>query len=239
VWTVTPALILVFLALYQMKMWLRLKAKTPEDNAHPTEIQVLAKQFEWNIRYPGPDNVFGTGDDLLTVAGLVVPVNRPVNVTLRSLDVIHSFFLPNFRFKQDAVPGLTIPFWFRPTKLSADRQPVPDHDGVPRKIPYWDIVCAELCGNSHTNMGAQLYVVSDADYEKWVKDPASVAGLPKWTTWNKANAMGAPDSVWTRWEWQDVKFDEKGRMLTAPAKKKKDPYGPDEPLGAEKKPEDM
>src|SRR5262249_42703318 len=148
----------------------------PEDNAGATKVQALAKQFEWNFRYPDPDaksadpakpvDPFDSAHARLTVGALVVPVDHPVNVTLRSLDVIHSFFLPNFRFKQDAVPGLTIPFWFKPIKLSADRAPVPDHDGVPQKVPYWDIVCAELCGIGHTTMAAQLYVVTDEQYAK-------------------------------------------------------------------------
>jgi len=243
VWTVTPAAILVFLALYQMSMWLRLKRPRPEENAGATEVQVLAKQFEWNVRYPGPDGKFGTKDDRLCVAAMVVPVNHPVNVVgLRSLDVIHSFFLPNFRFKQDAVPGLTIPFWFRPTKLSADRQPVMDRNGNPKKLAYWDIVCAELCGNLHTTMGAQLYVVSDEDYAKWTKDPSSVPGLPPWQTWNMDNAMGAPDTVWVRWAWQDKQYDSEGRILMHSAKTKRDPFGKDEDYnggGGDKKSEDM
>lgn len=244
VWTVTPAAILVFLALYQMNLWVTLKKPHPEDNAGAVELQVFAKQFEWNFRYPGPDGVFGPNnagkvDDQVTVSAAVVPVNRPVDVVMRSMDVIHSFYLPHFRFKQDAVPGLTIPFWFRPTKLSADRQPVPDRDGNPKKVPYWDIVCAELCGHSHTTMGAQLYVVSDADYAKWLKDPASVPGLPTWSTWNKDSPMQSHDKVWVRWAWQDKKFDDKGRVLMGPAKVKRDPFGKDEKPGGDAQPEDM
>ncbi len=237
VWTVTPALILVFLALYQMQLWVDLKKPVPADNAGATEIQVFAKQFEWNGRYAGPDGKFGTGDDRLTVSAFVVPVNHPVNVTMRSMDVIHSFYLPNFRFKQDAVPGLTIPFWFKPTVLSSERQPVIGRDAealksgvekwVPKKVPYWDVVCAELCGISHTIMGAQLYVVTDEEYAKWLKDPKSVAGLPGWTVWNKDNAMGAPDTVWVRWDWQEKQYDE-GRIKMHPAKLSREPFGEDE-----------
>lgn len=240
VWTVTPALILVFLALYQMGLWVELKKPFPASNDNPTEIQVFAKQFEWNGRYAGPDGKFGTNDDRLTVSAFVVPVNHPVNVTMRSMDVIHSFYLPNFRFKQDAVPGLTIPFWFKPTKLSADRQPVPDRNGVPKKVMYWDVVCAELCGISHTIMGAQLYVVTDEQYAKWQKDPASVPGLPGWTVWNKDNAMGAPDTVWTRWDWQTKTFDEQNRVQMHPAKKPREPFGEEaQPAGEETKSEDI
>jgi cytochrome c oxidase subunit 2 len=238
VWTVTPALILVFLALYQMNLWVKLKSRTPEDNAGATEVQIFAKQFEWNFRYAGPDGKFGTADDRLSVSALVVPVNHPVNATMRSMDVIHSFYLPNFRFKQDAVPGLTIPFWFHPTKRSADRAPLLDRNGKEKKVVFWDVVCAELCGNGHTGMGAELYVVSDEDYAKWQKDPNSVAGLPRWTVWNKANAMGAPDTVWTRWEWQDKTYDKDGKVEMHPAKLKREPFGEDEKPAASKT-EDM
>jgi cytochrome c oxidase subunit 2 len=246
VWTVTPALILVFLALYQMKLWLQLKAKTPEDNVNPTQIQVFAKQFEWNFRYPGPDGKFGTADDLLTVSACVVPVGHPVNATLRSMDVIHSFYLPNFRFKQDAVPGLTIPFWFRPTKLSADRQPVPNRDGVPQNVKYWDIVCAELCGIGHTTMGAQLWVVSDEDYAKWLKDPASVPYLAAanvtWAKWNKDNPVTTPDQIWSHWELQDLerRIDDQGRLVMHAAKLNREPFGEDEkPAASGSKTEDF
>ena len=89
-------------------------------------------------------------------------------------------------------------------------------------------------------MGAQLFVVSEAEYAKWQKDPSSVPGLPTWTLWNKDNAMGAPDTVWTRWEWQDKKFDADGRIQMGPAKLKREPFGEDEkPAGAQSKPEDM
>jgi cytochrome c oxidase subunit II len=254
VWTVTPALILVFLALYQMKLWVRLKKGAPEENENPTKVDVLAKQFEWNFRYPGPDGTLATGDDLLTVGGMVVPLGRPVNARLGSLDVIHSFFLPNFRFKQDAVPGLVIPFWFRPTKLSAQRQPVESRDPealkrgeerwVETKLDYWDIVCAELCGNSHTNMQARLFVVTEEQFAKWLKDPASTPEIPvRWTKWSKDSAMTAQDVIWNRWSWQDRQYedgDPKKRLLMAPAKLKRGaPLGEDEKPGGSQSQEDI
>jgi cytochrome c oxidase subunit II len=251
VWTVAPALILVFLALYQMGLWVDLKRPHPQDNAGATSVQIFAKQFEWNIRYPDPDAPAGTdpfdsAHARLVTGAMVVPVGRPVNATLRSMDVIHSFYLPNFRFKQDAVPGLTIPFWFKPTVLSMDRSPVPNRDGVPQKLAYWDIVCAELCGHSHTTMAAQLYVLTEEQYARWWKDPASVTdvpGLPKWRYWDKADAMTAQDAVWARWSWQDKKYDladpKNPRALLAPAKLKREPFGTDDKPGGESKPEDM
>ena len=103
-----------------------------------------------------------------------------MNATLRSLDVLHSFFVPNFRVKWDALPGSDVKVWIRPTKVSADRvhtsgDPMLTRDG--KRVQYWDVVCAELCGNLHTTMGAKMYVVSEADYEKWLAGE-TVASAP-------------------------------------------------------------
>jgi cytochrome c oxidase subunit 2 len=252
VWTVVPALILVFLAVYQMGLWIELKKPFPEDNRGATQIQVVGKQFEWNGRYAGPDGKFGTADDRLTVSAFVVPVNRPVNVQLRSLDVIHSFFLPHFRFKQDAVPGLTIPFWFKPTRLSASRLPVTGRDfavladtgqekWIEKHPKYWDVVCAELCGNGHTNMAAQLWVVSEEDYAKWLNDPASVPGLPAWSVWHKDNPLNAADKVWVRWHWQDMekRMGPDGKYKLDKALLNREPFGHDEKSGGDAPAEDM
>lgn len=248
VWTVTPALILVFLALWQMNLWIKLKSQTPGDgeNANPTLVQILAKQFEWNFRYPGPDGQFGTADDRIALA-LVVPIGHPVNARLRSLDVIHSFYLPNFRFKQDAVPGLDIGIWFKPSKLSVNRLPLMGriplpgreeefNDGVyewtSKKLIHWDIVCAELCGMNHTTMAANLYVVTDEQYAKWTRDPASVPEIPvQWGIWNKDNPVQAQDQVWLRWDWQTRKFDAQGRVIMKPAELNREPFGEDEQPG--------
>jgi cytochrome c oxidase subunit 2 len=244
VWTVTPALILVFLALWQMKLWLRLKSPKPEENQNPVQIEILAKQFEWNFRYPSADRK----SDKITSGVLVVPVNRPVNANLRSMDVIHSFYLPNVRFKQDAVPGLKIGLWFKPTVLSANRRPVPDHDGVPQNLKYWDIVCAELCGVSHTTMKGYLYVVTEEQFENWLKDPALVPEIPvKWVINKGKESVETADQLWARWDWQEKQYVDKvdaegkpvldadGRpvkvVLMPPAKLKREPFGEDEKAG--------
>jgi cytochrome c oxidase subunit 2 len=251
VWTVAPALILVFLAVYQMGLWIDLKRGAPADNSGAVEIEILAKQFEWNGRYAGPDGKFGTGDDRLTVSAFVVPVNHPVNAKLRSLDVIHSFYLPHFRFKQDAVPGLTIPFWFKPTVLSANRKPVMGRDPkelenhrevwIEKHPKYWDVVCAELCGNSHTGMAAQLWVVSDEDYAKWLNDASSVPWLPTWTLWHKDNPLNAADKVWVRWHWQDKerRLGPDGKYKLDKALLNREPFGEDERHGGDASSEDM
>jgi cytochrome c oxidase subunit 2 len=224
VWTVVPAAILVFLAVYQMGLWGEIKAAEAPDNAGAVKVQIFAKRFEWNFRYPGADGAFGTPDDPVTSGVLVVPVNRPVNATLRSMDVIHSFFLPNLRFKQDAVPGLTSHIWFRPNKKSADRAPVRDRNGEARKLPYFDVVCAEICGNAHTTMAARMYVVSDEDYEKFLRgEPTSLGDeLGKPMTVDLATPTSVYDRIWGQWAQQD------DVRPTGPPKWKRFPFGEDD-----------
>jgi cytochrome c oxidase subunit II len=205
VWTVAPAAILVFLAVYQMGLWAEVKSSKPDDNANAVPVRIFARTFEWNFRYPGLDGKWDTEDDTTTLKALVVPVDRPVNAELRSMDVLHSFFLPNLRFKQDAVPGLHTQIWFRANKLSADRSPIRSSTGALVKLPFFDIVCAELCGNGHTTMAGELYVVTQAQYDAWTRgEDVTVAPgvtLPKP---RPAARLASPyDFVWSRWYEQD------------------------------------
>ena len=125
--------------------------KPPSD----TKVQVMAKQFDWIYTYPGPDKEFGTEDDMKLEPGdknhgLHVPINRVVTVILQSEDVIHSFFVPVLRLKQDIIPGREIPVWFEATKEG-----------------NYEIACAELCGFSHHSMRSILFVHSEDGYTKW------------------------------------------------------------------------
>lgn len=148
-WTIVPAIILIVLFMLSQSTWWNIKGRQPSSDFR---VDVTAKQFNWEITYPGPDGQFGTADDLTLENELHVPVNTVVLVTLRSKDVIHSFFLPNLRLKQDAVPGREIPVWFEATK--------------PGK---YELPCAELCGFGHSGMLGHLNVYSRDDYLKWVK----------------------------------------------------------------------
>jgi cytochrome c oxidase subunit 2 len=150
VWTIIPAVVFVSLSLMSVSSWGKIKAQAP-----PSDIlvQVTAKQFNWEILYPGPDGKLGTEDDFKVDNDLHVPLNKVVHVILKSRDVIHSFFLPNLRLKQDAVPGRDILVWFQVVK--------------PGK---YEIPCAELCGFGHSGMLGWLFVDTPADYEKWVKE---------------------------------------------------------------------
>ncbi len=150
VWTIVPTLILVTLTVMSRPLWGRIKEEVPPADF---QIQVTAKQFNWEIVYPGPDGKFGTGDDLQLQNEMHVPVGKVVRVTLKSKDVIHSFFLPNLRLKQDTVPGREIPAWFQATKTGT-----------------YEIPCAELCGFGHSGMLGRLFVHSGDDYQMWVKE---------------------------------------------------------------------
>jgi cytochrome c oxidase subunit 2 len=105
-----PALILLYITMASSRLWgnLRLQAPAGKGVVH---VQVLAEQFAWNFRYPGPDAVFGTADDVLAFGEMVVPVDKEVVFHLTAKDVIHSFFLPESRLKQDTVPGLLTRAW--------------------------------------------------------------------------------------------------------------------------------
>ncbi|MHC4392499.1 MAG: cytochrome c oxidase subunit II transmembrane domain-containing protein, partial [Planctomycetota bacterium] len=130
IWTIIPAILLVFLALYQRDTWAQIKQQTPENPA--LSMKVIARQFEWTGLYAGPNGVIDTKDikvvagaiqtegDDFTSAKLYVPAKSDVVVDLTSLDVLHSFFLPQARLKQDAVPGMNIKQWFHLTKTSTE-----------------------------------------------------------------------------------------------------------------------
>jgi cytochrome c oxidase subunit 2 len=158
VWTIVPALILVVLTFLSVPAWSKIKMSQP-----PTDIviQVNAKQFNWQVSYPGPDGKFGTEDDKQFLDEMHVPVNKPIRVILKSQDVIHSFFVPSFRIKQDAVPGREIPAWFDATKPGKYEWP-----------------CAELCGFGHSGMKGWVYVHTPEDYEKWAAENLKAQAAP-------------------------------------------------------------
>ncbi len=158
IWTIVPAVICVVLALLSRRLWADIKQRMPED---AMQIEVTAEQFAWNIRYPGPDGKFGTPDDIVTLNQLHFPVSKKVVVNLHSKDVIHSFFLPEFRVKQDAVPGMTTKVWFDAAHVG-----------------HWEIACAELCGLGHYRMKGFLTADSPEDYAKWLAEQAA-AGTPQ------------------------------------------------------------
>lgn len=148
IWTIVPAATLLFIAIYQMNAWAEVKIDKPD---MPPTVEVNARQFEWRLRYPGEDGVIGTADDIFHVNDLHLPVNETVLVELKSMDVLHDFFLPHLRIKQDAVPGSKINVWFEA-----------------RETGTYDLVCAELCGWGHYKMKGRVTVEPRPQYEAWL-----------------------------------------------------------------------
>lgn len=150
IWTIIPSAILVFIALYQMGTWADIKFRSAAPKVQPL-AEVTARQFQWVFRYPGPDGRLNSPDDLFTVNDLRFVKNTPTLIQLKSSDVLHSFYLPQMRIKQDAVPGLTIPVWF-------------DSD---QSGPF-ELVCAELCGWGHYKMRGNVTVYeTQAEFQAW------------------------------------------------------------------------
>ena len=150
IWTSATTLGVLVLALISAPVWKDIKLDLPEPDVM---IQVTGEQFNWKVLYPGPDKIFGTEDDLEMENEVNVPVNKVVHVILLSDDVIHSFFIPVLRVKQDAVPGREIIVWFESTKTGR-----------------YEIPCAELCGFGHSGMLGYLYVHTPEEYENWVNE---------------------------------------------------------------------
>lgn len=176
--TVT-AITFIALAIFGQRTWAQLQlGEAPPD---AVEIEVTGQQFLWNFRYPGADGKFGATspelyndednsptarpgpigidprdaagkDDLVSVGVLAVPIGKPIKLILRAKDVTHSFFVPELRLKQDAVPGLKINIHFTPIEEGR-----------------YEIVCAELCGLGHHRMRAFLEVKSEVDFKKWLQ----------------------------------------------------------------------
>ena len=153
------------------------------------ELRVVAQQFAWNMHYPGADKTFGRTDPLLVRDGtnplglvrddeaakddivlrnqMVLPVDRPAVIYLSSKDVVHSLSMPEFRVKQDAIPGMMIPVGFTPTMTTAAfrvKTGDPDRD--------FEIACAQLCGLAHYNMRGALTVLSEAESAAWLAENA-------------------------------------------------------------------
>jgi cytochrome c oxidase subunit 2 len=163
----------------------RVDALPAEDEA--TVVRVIGEQFAWNIHYPGPDGEFGrtvpelvdaatnpigldrddpaAADDVTTINQLHVPVNKPVLIYLSSKDVIHSFFIPEMRIKQDAIPGLQFPLWFEPTVTTAEMQEIKGKEGF-----TYEIGCAQLCGIGHYRMKGFTTVHTQEEYDAWMAE---------------------------------------------------------------------
>ena len=184
IWTTIPVFIFLALAIYGNEQWTQMRLRTPPADALP--VAVVGEQFGWNVRYPGPDgklgkmvaskvgkdNPFGIDpadpeglDDFTTYNDIVFPLNRPVRLYLGSKDVIHAFYVPEFRLYQDMVPGRVYDFVWLKAEATGNFQ----------------LACNQLCGQGHYKMFGKLSVVEEADYQTWVKSktPAPTASVEK------------------------------------------------------------
>ena len=165
-WTAVPAVLLLVIAFAQMGTWaeIRFQSHFPQGGRYSIErpiAELMASQFDWRASYPGADGHLGTADDVENAFELAVPADEQVVFLLRSRDVIHSFFVPEFRLKQDALPGHTIPVWFQ-----AGLRPGDEAKGE----SVYDLVCAELCGWGHYKMAGRVRVLSRERYDAWLAD---------------------------------------------------------------------
>ena len=176
IWTSATMMIFIGLGISGRKAWAEARFAPPVPQT--VQIEVTENQFVFNFRYTGPDNKFGmllaekispdtgnpigldendpAGKDDIVTSNLTVPVNQPVELLIRSQDVIHNFFVRELRLQQDAVPGMTVPLDFTATEIGR-----------------YEIVCTQLCGLGHYKMRSYLNVVSAADYQKFLAQQAA------------------------------------------------------------------
>lgn len=150
----------------------------PQQEEDVVLIEINAHQWAWDARYQGPDGVFNTADDIITLNDIRVPVDRPVVMQLASVDVIHSFYLPNLRMKQDATPGMINPMWFEA-----------DETGE------FDIACAQHCGAHHYMMKGMLTILENDAYEAWAAEASRRSQL----AYDESNA----ERQWG-WPWKEI-----------------------------------
>lgn len=182
-WTIVPAIVLTVLVLFGFFTWRSITNIPEELQKEAIQIEVLAEQFKWSIRYPGvdgqigkrnyklttPSNPYGIDfndkaawDDLQT-DDIVIPVNKSVRFHVLSKDIIHSFYIPDFRVQINAVPGMTNYFQFTPTVTTEemrDKLNDPNYDFI--------MLCNKICGSGHYNMGKKVIVVTEAEYKEWL-----------------------------------------------------------------------
>ncbi|MGA7625643.1 MAG: hypothetical protein WCA91_18915 [Candidatus Acidiferrales bacterium] len=176
IWTSATIILFLGLGLMGRKAWADMRFTAAEPNA--IQVEVTENQFVFNFRYPGPDGKFGrldpkqisastgnplgidqndpAGKDDIVVPTLTVPVDHQVELLIRSQDVIHNFYVRELRLQQDATPGMVIPLHFTANATG-----------------QYEVVCTQLCGLGHSRMHSYLNVVSDADYETFLKQQAA------------------------------------------------------------------
>ena len=187
VWMLIPAVVMVFLVFEGIRSWYKITAPLTEEEAKTALIiEATAQQFKWDIRYAGQDGKLGVKkvklmdpdngnpwgqdwndesnfDDFFAPDTVYLPVNRPIMVKINSLDVLHSFYLPAFNVKMDAVPGIPTQFKFTPIMTTEQRR-----DELNKPDFMYELACTELCGKGHYNMRREVYVVEEDVFDAWM-----------------------------------------------------------------------
>lgn len=206
-WTAIPAVVMTVLVIQGLNAWNKIMADTKEGEDF-IEIEAMGQQFGWTIRYPGKDGLLGTRDFRLTTGAnqvgqdfsdpknwddvipgqeFLLPVNKKVRVRIIAKDVLHNFYLPHFRVKMDAVPGMPTYFVFTPTKTTAEfrnelrkyeEYNTPYDPADPNGPKRWEkfdyeLACAELCGKGHYSMRRVFKIVSEQEYDNWIAQQES------------------------------------------------------------------
>jgi len=182
-WTTVPPIAMASLVAIGLRNWM---AVTSEPPANTQKIEIVGKQFNWIVRYPGKDGEIGKRDfrkidDATNILGLdwtdkhnmddvIVPngelhlvVNKPVQLLIGSRDVIHDVGLPHFRMKMDAVPGIVTTMWFTPKFTTDEMKKKTGNDNF-----VYEISCDQMCGKGHYSMRGTVIVQTQEDYDKWM-----------------------------------------------------------------------
>jgi len=145
----------VIIIVAAVRVWVKVKQTLPPPD---DTVRVVGQQWAWTFQHSGSDGVLDTADDVWTSDTLHVAEGKTYHFLLESKDVLHSFFVPVFRLKQDAIPGRTITGWFKATQTG-----------------QYDILCAEICGIGHGIMGGRIVIDSPEQHASWVQQHSAVA----------------------------------------------------------------
>lgn len=209
-WTAVPAVVLAGLILYGLSTWINITS--PSDEEEPMIVELVAQQFSWTARYSGGDNTLGYAnvrliegantigvdpddensldDKVIPVKEIHLPVGKPVRFKFRSLDVIHSAYMPHFRAQMNCVPGASTQFQFTPTVTTAEMRQNPDIVDKVERIneirseagnDQWEfdyiLLCNKICGSAHYNMQMKIVVETEEEFNAWMKEQKSFAEM--------------------------------------------------------------
>lgn len=185
IWTIVPAVVLTVLVLFGFFTWRGITNVSEEDQKSALNIEVVGEQFTWTVRYAGRDGKLGQRNFKLTTplnglgidfndksnwddqlgSEIVLPVNKPVRIQIGSKDILHSFYIPDFRVQMNAVPGMKTFFQFTPTITTQEmRDRLDDH------TYNYVMLCAKICGGGHYNMQKTVRVVTEEEYQTWLAE---------------------------------------------------------------------